>query len=68
MRRKQRWQGWRARLKRWWRSTNSFDPLTSQPRSTRRPGGFNEQADARLDPNARFPGDQMGGGYGGAGG
>ena len=43
----------------------SFDPLASQPRSTRRPGEFDVQTDSRLSPNARFPGDQMGGGMGG---
>lgn len=59
---KQRRQGWRARLERLWRSANSSDPLASQPRSTRRPGDFNEQAETRLDPNARSLGDQMGGG------
>ncbi len=55
-------KGWRARLKRWWRS--SSDPLASQPRSKRFPGGHSEQQDARLDPNAQFLGDQMGSGIG----
>ena len=52
---------WRALFK---RRRGSFDPLAAQPRTTRRPGGFNEQADGKLDPNARFPGDQLGGGAG----
>jgi hypothetical protein len=48
------------------RRRSSFDPLASQPRSSRRPGEFNEQTDSSLNPNVRFPGDQMGGGIGGA--
>ena len=47
------------------RRRSSFDPLASQPRSTRRPGEFNAQTESGLNPNARFPGDQMGGGTGG---
>ena len=47
------------------RRRSSFDPLASQPRSTRRPGGFDARTDSSLNPNARFPGDQMGGGMGG---
>jgi len=47
------------------RRRSFFDPLASQPRSTRRPGGFDAQTDSNLNPNARFPGDQMGGGIGG---
>jgi hypothetical protein len=31
-----------------------FDPFAGQPTTRRRPGAFNEQADARPDPNAAF--------------
>ncbi|HEV3364312.1 MAG TPA: hypothetical protein VG795_09265 [Acidimicrobiia bacterium] len=45
------------------RRRRSFDPLRAQPRSPkRRPGSVNGQTDTQLDPNARFFGDQMGGG------
>lgn len=36
------------------RRRHSYDPLASQPRSQRRPGGFNEQAEASPDPNVQF--------------
>ena len=37
------------------RRRRQSDPLADQPRlSARRPGNFNEQTDARLDPNTEF--------------
>jgi hypothetical protein len=50
---------WRALRRRW----GSFDPLSSQPPTPkRRPGDLNDQTAMEPDPNARFFGDQMGGG------